>query len=172
VRWTDEQGKIPIKGLLNDKDVLAWVELLFMNRGVDQQVLDALKDEYKSKQIQFLGELHRFMGDEDYVKVSGFLTASSGQKVINVNTAPEEVLKSLGVEPAIILANRPYASGTSITGIDNVMTASGLKITNFLKSTTSSLCTVESFATVGDYTKQVTAVVDLSAGTFLYWRSM
>ncbi len=175
IRWTDEQGKIPIGGTwLYNKDVLGFVSELFTNMGVDQKVLDAITEEYKSpKQIQLLGELHRFMSDEDYSKVSKFLTASSAQMPINVNTASDEVLKSLGVEPTLINTSRPYASGAAITGIDNIKAASGLNINqNYLKNMTSSIYTVESYATVGEYTKQVTAIVDLSSGRFSYWRSM
>ncbi len=163
IRWEDEKGKINIKNNLYDANILTWVGLLFTNTGVDQVVLDKIKDEFKGGQINLLGELHRVMSDEDFIKVSQYLTVSSGQKLVNVNTASDVVLKSMGIEPALIVPNRPYTS-KDIHGVD-ANKKSYLDIT-------SDFFTIYSSATVGNYTKQVIATFDRGTNVIIYWRSV
>ncbi len=173
IRWEDERGKIYIKGYLSDKDTVAWLTELFRIRGVDQGILTTMQVEYQGKQIQLLTELHQVMSDEDFGKVSGFLTVYSGQKSVNVNTASDDVLKSMGIDPALILAGRPYSTKDNITGIDTVMTAGNQNVKNFL-DVTSTVFTVYAYATVGGYTRQIEAVITRGSTTGSttprYWR--
>jgi len=173
VKWEDERGKINIKGQLGDADTYGWLSELFSNRGVNQKLLDRLAEE--KKQIQLLTELHQIMSDEEFGKVSGYLTVYVSGKSVNVNTAPEEVLRSMGISnPSIIAARRvdnPFKTGDTIPGTAGVQTQSGKNITNFLDMT-STIYKVYSYATVGDYTKQIEAVINKDSSEVLYWRAL
>lgn len=173
VKWEDEKGKINIKGQLGDVDTYGWLSELFSNRGVNQKVLDRLVEE--KKQIQILTELHQIMSDEEFGKVSGYLTVSLSGKAVNVNTAPEEVLQSMGINnPSIIVARRienPFKPGDAIPGAAGVQTRSGQNVTNFL-DTTGTIYKVYSYATVGGYTKQIEAIIYKNSSQVLYWRAL
>lgn|SRR5574341_1600 len=171
IRWEDEKGKINIKGYLTDVDTVAWLVELFRIAGVDQGVLDKIIDEFKGRQVQMLGELHQAMSDEEFFKVSRYLTVSTGQKMVNVNTASEDVLKSMGIEPALIMPSRPYKATADISGIDAIQTKKGIPVKSSL-DVTSDIYTVYSYATVGEYTRRVEAVVDRRNNSVSYWRSL
>lgn len=173
IKWEDEKGKINIKGQLGDADTYGWLSELFGNRGVNQKVLERLAEE--KKQIQLLTELHQIMSDEEFGKVSGYLTVYLSGKSVNVNTAPEEVLQSMGINnPSIIVARRienPFKPGDAIPGAAGVQTQSGQNVTNFLDMT-SNIYKVYSYATVGGYTKQIEAVINKDSSEVLYWRAL
>lgn len=164
LRWEDEKGKIFINGRFgspNNQKTVDWLKVLFTVRGADQAVLDTVVEEYKTKQIQSLSELHSVMGDEDFNKVSRFLSVHSGFQGVNINTASEEVIQSMGIEPTLILSNRPYTNKDSFDA--------GVK--SYL-DVTSTVYTVYAQATVGGYLKQVEAVIDRSSNAVNYWRAM
>lgn len=170
IRWEDEKGKINIKGFLTtDDDTVGWIESLFMNEGIDSTVLYSLKDHFKGRQIQLLGELREVMSDEDFSKVAKSLTVYSGQKMININTASEDVLRSLGIEPALIMPLRPIGDRANIPAMETVKTKKGSNVKDFL-DVASAVYTVYSYATVGDYTEQVEAVVN--SGAVQYWKAL
>ena len=177
IKWEDEQGKINIKGQLSDVDTQGWLSELFRIRGVDQAVLDRMVQP-EMQQIQLLAELHKIMSDEEFDKVSGYLTAYSFGKSINVNTASEVVLESMGIKnPSLIVAHRvetPYKQGDTIPGATGVQTRGNQNITNFLvTSSTNTVYKVYSHATVGGYTKQIEAVINMNnSSTPLYWRAL
>ncbi len=171
VRWEDEAGKINIK-TMSDVNVVGWLEKLFENRQISADVLDKMKEQ---KTFLLNTELHRIMSDEYFGKVESFVTVFSDQK-IDVNTASEEVLNSLGIEPSLILSKRESAPITElkdISGLEYVMTKGNLNIKNFL-DVTSNVFKVYSYATAGEYLRQVEAVIkrDASGFSVLYWRAL
>jgi type II secretory pathway component PulK len=176
IMWEDEQGKINIKGTLNDANTLGWLTELLTIQGVNQEVLNRMVDE--KKQIALLSELHQIMSDEEFGKVNKYLTVSASGK-INVNTAPEAVLQSMKVSnPSFIVSQRaknPFKEGDPIPGTTDVKTQSGSNITNFLGPVASNTYTVYAYATVGGYTKQIEAIVNVTdplRPAFYYWRSL
>ena len=176
IMWEDEQGKINIKGSLYDANTLGWLTELFTIQGVSQEVLNRMVAE--KKQIALLSELHQIMSDEEFGKVSKYVTVSASGK-INVNTAPETVLQSMRVNnPSFIVSQRarnPFKEGESIPGTTDVKTQSGSNIANFLGVVASNIYTVYAYATVGGYTKQIEAIVNVAdplRPAFYYWRAL
>jgi type II secretory pathway component PulK len=171
IKWEDEQGKINIKGTLYDASTIGWLTELFTIQGVNQEVLNRMVAE--KKQITLLSELHQIMSDEEFGKVSGYVTLYASGK-INVNTAPEVVLQSMRVSnPSFIVSQRaknPFKEGDPIPGTTDVKTQSGQNITNFLGVAVSNTYTVYAYATVGGYTKQVEAIIN--GNTISYWRAL
>jgi type II secretory pathway component PulK len=123
--------------------------------------------------INLLTELHQRMSDEEYGRVAQFLTVY-GDKKININTASLEVLNSMGFiennARAVIdlRQRRPFDKESILPYLPPNLTVSQ---DNF----TSNTFTFRSFATVGNYTKQIEAVVLAAAGAspaILYWRAL
>ena len=118
------------------------------------------------------------MSDEDFIKVSPFLTVNPSVDKININTASEDVLLGLGLSPgavSLIVDDRKKAPITDITNypaIKGVM-INGLLISNLLIGTSNNF-KVYSYATVGGYTKLVEAVITRSPNGFTvnYWRAL
>lgn len=165
VRWEDEAGKINI-GLQSYSTNQDWFQELLTNTGVSQEIVGKIKDATGNK-IYLLGQLHQVMSDEEYGKVRDFLTTYSAG-AINVNTAPEPVLRSVlkgkTASPDYILMNRKDKPITDLGGTD-------INIPQKY-STTSDTFKVFSYATVGGYTKQAEAVITRSSGGFTiqYWK--
>jgi len=95
---------------------------------------------------------------------------------ININTASVDVLESVGVSSGMaqmILERRnrePFKTGAEVAdflGPANTLASSQL-------TTTSNVFKVNSYATVGGYTKQIEAVITRSASGFTvnYWRAL
>jgi general secretion pathway protein K len=166
VRWEDERGKINI----NTIDSRGWVQQLFENQGISQDFAYQLKEIIKesNNKIDLLTKLHQVLHDEEYEKVQSFLTTSSDNQ-IDVNTASEEVLRSVlvgkSISPGTIIANRNDKPYTTLAGTD---------INNTDFATTSDYFKVYANGTVGDYTKEVVAVIKRTTAGFsvLYWRSL
>jgi hypothetical protein len=155
---------------------------LFQNKGIDRIVLDKMMDMNSGiKNIGMLTGLHQYMSDEDYNKVSDFLTTSQVDK-IDINTASPEVLQSLGImggAPGLIVEARKnpftdHATVSSFAGISGVfLPTTTLQVANLLTET-SNVFKVYSYATVGGYTKQVEAVITRSTSGYSvnYWRAL
>lgn len=163
IRWEDEFGKISITDL-STQAALDRVARLFELTGVAPNVLDMMQERVKVRGVfRLLSELHEVMSDEDFSKVGDFLSVRISSQ-LNIYSAPEMVLKSSVIsEKAIadIIADRNAGVSKSISeyGLSGAFT------------TTSSLYQVSSVATVGDYTKQVEAIVG-SDNSILYWKSL
>ena len=97
---------------------------------------------------------------------------------INVNTAPIDVLRSIGIDSGMaanIVERRtrePFANMSDVSsflGPQNAMIVGRLDVT-------SNVFKVDSFATAGGYTKQVEAVIvrrgDGTGADVKYWRAM
>lgn len=166
VRWEDECGKINI-GPDWYSSSLPWFKQLLEDNGIVQGVVDRIGEEKRNK-INRIDELHRFLSDEEYAKVENSLTVHSDGK-INVNTASETVLKSVlagkSTTPETVLLRRRNEPITTLAGTD---------INTAAYATTSDHFRVQASATVGEYTRQVEAVVRRGAAGFsvLYWRSL
>ena len=178
VRWEDEKGKINISDIERDSTNYNWLVRLFTNLGIDQDVLNIMSDEPYGK-FDLVSELHLIMSDSDYNLVSPYLTIYSADKKININTAPLEVLKSLGIlsENAEAMIERriskPYGT---ITGAKLDMGTTVYDNVNSSLDTKTQDVRVYSYVTIGEYTKQIEAVIDRGdarAGfTIKYWRAM
>jgi type II secretory pathway component PulK len=160
IKWEDEAGKINIKNLTATKaPTYARVAQLFSDRGVSRDVLDKIVDS-SNPQIQLVTELHRYMTDDDYLKVAPFLTANSNPvDVININTASETVLRSALPNNSYavneILSRRKEQHLTDLSGLGGNFTSeiTGMKI--------------YSYVTVGGYTKQMETVTNGD-----YWKAL
>ncbi len=181
VRWEDEGGKINVGNLTKGSDGYNRLSELFEIRGINQDILDKISawmiEEKRS--LYLLTELHQFLSDEEFQKVKDSLTLAPVTQ-ININTASLDVLKSifqsyhLSSGMAEMIKNRrdrePFKTPQEITdflGPSNTMAAGQLGYT-------SNVFKVDSFATVGGYTKQVEAVITRSASGFTvnYWRAL
>lgn len=180
VRWEDEKGKINISSIDkdehdNDTENHDWLDLLFTNLGIDQNILNMMSDEPYGK-FGLVSELHLIMNDKDYNLVRPYLTVHS-DKLININTAPLEVLKSLGIqsENAEAMIERristPYVNQSDAE--DTMGSAVYGKVSHALTTTTQDV-RIFSYVTIGEYTKQIEAVIDQGTDGFTikYWRAM
>jgi len=177
VRWEDEGGKINISNIVKGNTTYNRLVILFTNQGIDQNILDQISTWMIEERRSFylLTELHQFLSDKDFRKVEDFLTLAPVTQ-ININTAPVDVLESIGINAnlaAMIVSRRdsePFKDAGSVAdflGPTNTMAAGQL-------TTTSNVVKVDSFATVGGYTKQIDAVITRSATgyTVNYWRAL
>lgn len=169
VRWEDETGKINIANLSAGQPSLVRLERLFGEKGIDLAVLDGLKER---RIIRLLSELHQLMSDEEFDKVRDSLTVyGSGQ--VNINTAAADVLQSLGMSASLVSliiekrGREPFDSRDKINSFPGMDTTTAGTL-----DLTSNIFRVQSYATVGGYTKQAEAVIQRNAGGFaiLSWR--
>lgn len=165
VRWEDERGKINAAYVRVGNAAFNRLSELFMLLQIDQDVLTRISDEKKT--FVFLDELHGFLPDEEFNRASRFLTVYSDDR-INANTAPEEVLKALKIDPVLITG--PRSAGP----IESIGNLSGIDAVKSQLDVTSDVFSVTALATVGEYSRRVDAVVKRGSGEFriLYWRSM
>jgi type II secretory pathway component PulK len=173
IKWENEQGKIPISIVTRSSDAYGMLSQLFTIKQISQDILD--NQIVERQKFYLVSELHTIMNDEDYLKVSPYVTVSPvPSRRIDINAAPAEVLqslcKSLGKDDGVvgmIIKNRsskPYLAAeiSSTTGMDPLV-ATYLDVTDtYFK--------VYSYATVGGYTKTIEALVD--NGKISYWRSL
>jgi type II secretory pathway component PulK len=187
VRWEDESGKINISSVVKPRDqasfsnpALAYNRLviLFTNRGVNQAILDridAWMTEQQRSSFYLLTEFHQFMSDEEFKKIEDAVTVANVTQ-ININTASVDVLRSIGIEEGMaqrIVERRndePFRTTQEIAdflGPSNTMATSQLAVT-------SNVFKVNSWATVGGYTKQIEAIItrraDGTGADINYWR--
>ncbi len=173
VRWEDESGKINIIAIAKGNDAYNRLTKLFDIKSVSQDLLDRLADELKT--LRLVTELHQVLSDEEYRKVKDFVTVSPTGR-ININSAPGEVLQTLGLSPGMagmVVERRnkdPFKKPEEMNaflGPENTMVAGLLTVT-------SDVFKVDSFATVGGYTKQIEAIITRSASGFSisYWRAL
>lgn len=175
VRWEDEGGKININTVFKGNSTYKLLSTLFEICGVSQDVLERMCPSPNDRVNFFLlTDLHKYLSEEEYFKVSKFLTVSPVGR-IDINTAAAEVLRSIGLDAGVasmIIEKRsqePFVERKDInafTGM-NTMAAGMLDVT-------SNVFKVDSFATVGGYTKQIEAVIDRSTPEFTvrYWRAL
>jgi type II secretory pathway component PulK len=164
VRWEDEAGKINISGLRVNSAAFAWLTELFRRQNVSQEILDKIAD--SANQLQLLTELHKFMNDATYNKIAPYVTLTSvPSNKININTASEEVLRS-------VLATKSMISISAIVARrrDQPYTSADLTtdLTDFVA--TSNVFKVYFFATAGGYTTQIETII--SNNTPVYWRAL
>ena len=181
VRWEDEGGKIRIDKVAKVGDVHDWLVQLFADLEIDQGLLDIMADP-DHQNFQLLSELHHIMGDEDFRKVERFLTVYSAlDRQVNINTAPDEVLRSVFgsqgmsekdelIEEIVTRREKePFQKGDDLKAVNDSAPTQFFDFKNWRYSRVSM---IRSFATVGEYTKQVDAVIRWNESTFdiLYWR--
>jgi type II secretory pathway component PulK len=177
VRWEDEGGKINISNIVKGNTTYNRLVILFTNLGINQNILDQISTWMIEERRSFylLTELHQFLSDEDFGKVADSLTLAP-VTLININTASVNVLESIGINSnmaSMIVERRnsePFkdlGSVAEILGPSNTMAAGQL-------TTTSNVVKVNSYATVGGYTKQIEAVITRSTTgyTVNYWRAL
>lgn len=180
VRWEDEAGKINITNLTKGSDGYNRLSNLFEIRGLSRDILDKISTWMINERRNFylLTELHQFLSDEEFRKVQDALTVYpvsivTGNK-IDINTASVDVLQSIGLSAGMagMIKERrdqePFKTPQEMSdflGSSNVLAVAQL-------TDTSDVFKVDSFATVGGYTKQVEAIITrTSTGFFVsYWR--
>jgi type II secretory pathway component PulK len=187
LRWEDESGKIYAADVKTNRVTYNMLQALFENRSVDLAVLDRMTDTTSTiNKLGLLTGLHQFMSDEEYEKVKDFLTITQAQgttplqtqvRKININTASLEVLQSLckglGKDDSVaglIISRRNSNPFTSTSEIVNMSGMDPL-VASYL-DVTSNIYKVYAYATVGGYTKQVEAIIDLAKSSPLYWRAL
>ncbi len=189
VRWEDESGKINISNVRKPADPaqladpsLAYNRLviLFTNKNIDQSIIDQMDQWQTREQEKFylLTELHQFLSDEDYNKVAPFLTVAPSVTQTDINTASADVLQSIGMSPGTA-QDVVQQRGSSGPFQDAAKLASFLgaeydKVGGGNLTMTSDVFLVDSFSSVGGYTKQIEAIIERSATGFkvLYWRAL
>lgn len=173
IKWENEQGKIPISIVTRSSDAYGMLSQLFSIKQISQDILD--NQIVERAKVYLVSELHTVMNDEDYHKVSPYVTVSPVPlRKIDINAASAEVLRSLcrslgkddGVVGMIISkrSSKPYTAAeiSSTPGMDPLV-ATYLDVTDtYFK--------VYSYATVGGYTKTIEAVVNGS--NISYWRAL
>ncbi len=177
VRWEDESGKLNVGNLTQGSDGYTRLGRLFEIRGVNQDMLNKISAWMIQEKRSFylLTELHLFLSDEDFNKIQDAVTLAPVTQ-IDINTASVDVLQCIGLDRSYaerIVERRkdePFKTGQEIAdflGPSNAMAAGQL-------TTTSNVFKVDSFATVGGYTKQIEAVITRSASgiTVNYWRAL
>jgi type II secretory pathway component PulK len=185
LRWEDELGKIYAADVKTNRVTYSMLQALFENRSIDLAVLDRMTDTTSTiGKLGLLTGLHQFMSDEEYDKVKDYLTVTQVQGItslqtqarkININTAPLEVLQSLckglGKDDSVaslIISRRDSNPFTSTSEIVNMPGMDPL-VASYL-DVTSNIYKIYAYATVGGYTKQIEAIVDLTKNSPLYWR--
>lgn len=182
VRWEDEGGKISIEKVFKSSSVLdAYPRLskLFEILAINQDSLEQLiPSPTGNRKYSLLTELHQYLNDEEFGKIKDFVTVSPVSK-IDINTAPSEVLQSIGFDvgqAGMVVERRnkdPFKEPTEMSaflGPDKAALVGLLDVT-------SNTFKVNSFATVGGYTKQVEAVITRSSDAYnpfkiSYWRAL
>ena len=177
IRWEDESGKMDIHQVIKPSAVFDRLSSLFTIRGVDQGALDRMSDWMRDERRSFylLTELHGFLSDEDFLKVRDALTVTAVPRV-NINTASADVLRGIGLDALTAdniidrRAEQPFKSDAEVTAF---LGPEGNRFVGLL-TTASTVFKVDSFATVGGYTKQVEAVITKAgaATTVNYWRAL
>ncbi len=184
VRWEDETGKINISNTTKGSDAYNRLVILFTNLGINQDILDQISAWMIEEKRSFylLSELHEFLSDEQFRKLQDYVTvlplsAAAGNK-IDINTAPVAVLQSLGMSENAaqrIVERRTQEPFKPTDDLSTYLGLGGTAIAGQL-SFTSNVFKVNSFATVGGYTKQAEAIImrnsDGSGYTTLYWRAL
>jgi general secretion pathway protein K len=176
VRWEDESGKINISAVAKGNEAYNRLSKLFDIRGISQEALDRISAWMVEEKRNFyvLTELHRFLSDEEFGKVADFVTVSPVSK-ININTASAEVLQILGLSASAASMIVEKRAGEPFDDQAKVNTAPGMDLAVAGQlGITSNVFKVDSFATVGGYTKQVQAVITRTSSGFAisYWRAL
>lgn len=167
-KWEDEKGKLSINAITS-APVADWVDRLFSSQGIATDVYDKIKEKRKERSFKLLTELHALMNDEDYRKVTPFLTVYYSDNMVNPNTASEQVLESIGFseQAAKDIVQRRNSEPFDEQKIKMYLPTTFTPNSQYFKS---NIFTVYTYATVGGYTKQVEAVVNGNA--ISYWRAL
>jgi DNA uptake protein ComE-like DNA-binding protein len=175
VRWEDESGKISLTKdgyVSKNNDTYKRLSNLFDIKGIDQAALERIAD--KNPKFTLVTELHQFLGDEEYSKVQDLLTAMS-TTAVNVNTASADVLQSLGLDRSVAESIVERRSREPFAKIEDVKAFPGMTtmIAGVL-GISSDVFKVQSYATVGGYTRQIEAVITRGGGKYTvnYWRAL
>ena len=176
VCWEDESGKINVSAVAKGNEAYNRLSKLFDIRGINQETLDRISAWMIEEKRNFyvLTELHRFLSDDEFRKVADFVTVSPVSK-ININTASAEVLQSLGLTASAAGMIVEKRAGEPFDEQGEVNTAPGVDATIAGQlGITSNTFKVDSYATVGGYTKQVQAVITRTSSGFTisYWRAL
>jgi type II secretory pathway component PulK len=182
--WEDESGKIDISQVIqSDPIMFPRLTNLFDIRGVDTNLLNQISywmTNNSRTRFYRLSELHQFMSDEQFGKVQDALTVSQATK-INVNTASEDVLKSIcrsvGYTDGAaknIEESRTAEAFTDDAKLGSFLTNNNLGRLTSAVTTTSSDFKVNLYATVGGYTRHIEAIVKVGGSAYLvnYWREL
>jgi general secretion pathway protein K len=179
VRWEDEGGKINISTATRGSTGYSRLSALFEIQEINRDRLDQIADWQQSQFRKFylITELHQFLSDEEFGKIQNYVTTAPVTQ-IDVNTASAQVLQSIGISSgmaAMIVERRKTQLFTDPAEINNLLGPTGAGIAGQL-ATTSDYFKVDSFATVGGYTKQIEAIIqrrgDGTGANALYWRAL
>jgi type II secretory pathway component PulK len=169
IRWEDEAGKINIANMAAGQPSLARLEKLFEIKGISLEDLDRIKEK---RSFRLIDELHQVMNDEEFGKIRD-LVSVYGQTQVDVNTASEDVLQSLGISASNAEMIKKAREADLFKDKSRLASTYGLDTTTLgMLDVTSNVFFVESHATVGGYTKVAEAVITRSTVgfTILYWK--
>lgn len=175
-RSEDEGGKISISTVVKENDAYKRLVKLFEILAINQDALDQIiPSPTDSGKFYLITELHQFLSDEEFGKIKDLVTVSPVSK-ININTAPSEVLQSIGLSPELagmIVERRNSEPFKKLDEVNAFLGPDKAYIVALL-DVTSNVFKVNSFATVGGYTKQVEAVIERTVSGFnvKYWRAL
>ena len=171
LKWEDERGKLNINAI-DSKPGADWVDQLFGNLSVATDVYDKVKEKRKEGRFNLITELHAVMSDEDYGKVARFLSVYYSDNIVNLNTASEVVLISLGFGKGAAKTIAELRSLEPFKDIEKIKPYQPANLSLSSQNLTSSVFYVYSLATVGGYTRTVEAIIDRSSNTTKYWRAL
>jgi type II secretory pathway component PulK len=175
IKWEDEKGKIKISKIRkNDTSNPSydWMAQLFFSKVIDLNILEKVINDQMIFQLPT--QLHQVMSDEDFPKIEKFVTTMTPDYQINIYTASREVLESLGITQAeSLMTDRGQVQFTKPSDLQSYFSSQQAynKVSGFL-GFSSNIYKVYSYATVGDYTKQVEAIIQKKPFTVLYWRAL
>jgi len=181
IKWEDETGKIRINDVKTEPTKSMVRNLFESVMKIDTAVCDRLIDQTSEvNRFVLLSELHKYMTDEEYDKVSNFLTVSPvPPNKINVNAASSEVLQSFGLSQGaaeLIIQGRQenaYTDVNLVPGISGSMisgSGSNYLMSSYMTVTSGAIFKVECDAKVGDYSRHVEAIIN--GKTISYWRAL
>jgi general secretion pathway protein K len=183
IKWADEAGKIMITDVKTNQITQSIVKALFENKSIDTAVYNRMVDPTSNiNNLSLLTGLHQYMNDEDFNKVSDCLTVSpvsqKGTIKININTTSADVLQALGISSGSaqqIIEDRnrtPFTLSTMPSIVKETMVPGQTMAAANCLTDQSNIYEVYSYATVGDYTKQVEVIIQKKPFTVLYWRAL
>ena len=178
IKWEDEKGKIKIsmirKPTLPSATPFDWMTQLFFYKKINQEILDTISENQMIFQVPT--ELHKVMSDEDFYKIESFVTTMTSDNSINIKTASREVLEAIGISQAErLIADRKNIKLETAPDVRLYFPSEQVygSVSSYL-SFSSTIYKIYSYATVGGYTKQIEAIVNVGnpQNPILYWRSL
>ncbi len=179
VQWKDEGGKIDISTVTRASTGYSRLGALFEIQGINRDRLDQIADwqQREFRRFYLITELHQFLSDEEFGKIQNDVTTVPVTQ-IDINTASAAVLQSIGASSGMaemILQRRKTEPFKTLQEINDFLGPTNANVSGQL-TFTSDVFKVDSYATVGGFTKQIEAIIqrrtDGTGANALYWREL